>query len=184
MKLTRENTIALIVDLQEKLIPAIHDSARLLEHSIFFLKGLGVYSTQVVHTRQYPKGLGDTLAEIRELPPTALTFDKTTFSCLETAAIRDYFVGDARPNVLLAGIEGHICVQQTAFDLLELGKRVYLICDCVSSRDPYDLQVSIQRMTLSGIIPTTSESALYEIAHAAGSSEFKALGKLARDRKI
>lgn len=183
MKLTPSNATALVVDLQEKLVPAMNDSERLLERSKFFLAGLAVYKIPVVQTRQYPKGLGDTLQEIRDVVENEVVFDKTTFSCLGAKQVRDYFVSDARPNVLLAGIEAHICLQQTALDLLELGKKVYLICDCVTSRRAYDYEFALKRMIQAGVVPTTSESVLFEIANEAGSPEFKALSKLATGRK-
>ena len=183
MRLDWNNTLALAVDLQEKLVPAMAEIQRLVERSKFLLAGLAVYQIPIVHTRQYPKGLGDTLEEIRAAAPYAEVFDKTSFSCLDANAVRDRLVSDSRPNVLLAGIEGHICVQQTALDLLELGKRVYLVCDCLSSRDPFDCDVAVKRMTQAGVIPTTAESVLFEITRAAGSPQFKEISKLAKERK-
>lgn len=183
MKLTPKNTTALIIDLQEKIVPAMDDDKRLIERSKFLLSGLAVYKIPVVQTRQYPKGLGDTLEEIREVTENAVLFDKTSFSCLDSNDIRDYFVKDDRPNVLLAGIESHICVLQTALDLLALGKQVYLVCDCLSSRHPFDGKIALKRMIQAGVIPTTSEAALFELTGAAGSPEFKAISKLATGRK-
>lgn len=183
MKLTKENTTALIIDLQEKLVPAMSDADRVLERTKFLISGLNVYNIPVVSTRQYPKGLGDTVPEISELLSDATVMDKTTFSCLDTDAIRDHFCVDTRPNVLLAGIEAHICALQTALDLVNLGKKVYIVVDCLSSRNPFDMQVALERMYQSGVIPTTAESALFEITKAAGSPEFKAISKLATGRK-
>ncbi len=159
------------------------DAERLLDRSKFLLSGLNVYNIPIVVTRQYPKGLGDTVEEIREVTPNATVFDKTTFSCLDTNEIRDYFVKDDRPNVLLAGIESHICVLQTALDLLALGKKVYRGRDCLSSRNPVDGKIARKRMIQAGVIPTTSESALFELTGKAGSAEFKAISKLATGRK-
>lgn len=183
MKLTPENTTALIIDLQEKLVPAMDDYQRLIKQSQFLLEGLAVYKIPVVQTRQYPKGLGDTISEIKAAAENAAIFDKTTFSCLETAEIRNHFVADSRPNVLLTGIETHICVLQTALDLLELGKKVYLVVDCLSSRNPFDSKIALKRMIQTGVAPTTSEAALFELTRAAGSPEFKAISKLATGRK-
>lgn len=183
MKLTSENTTALIIDLQEKLVPAMSEKERLLDRSKFLLTGLAVYKIPVVQTRQYPKGLGDVLEEIRNVSENTIFFDKTSFSCLDANDIRNHFVADARPNILLAGIETHICVLQTALDLLELGKNVYLACDCVSSRNPFDTKIACKRLVQAGVIPTTAESVLFELTGAAGSPEFKAISKLATGRK-
>ena len=183
MKLSRENTTALVIDLQEKIVPAMSDGSRLLKRSKFLLAGLAVYSIPVVSTRQYPKGLGETLSELREIMRNETVFDKTTFSCLDTAEIRNYFNADPRPNVIVAGIEAHICVLQTALDLIELGKNVYLVADCVSSRNPFDMKIAFDRLFNAGVVPTTAEAALFEIAQVANSPEFKLISKLATGRQ-
>ncbi len=182
MKLTRSNTTALVIDLQEKLVPAMSDASRLAERSRLLLSGLAIYDVPIVVTRQYPKGLGDTLPEIKDVSENATIFDKTTFSCLDAKEIRDWFVADSRRNVVVAGIEAHICVLQTALDLLEMGKRVYLAADCVSSRNSFDQQFAFERLLNAGVIPTTAEAILFEIANRAGSPEFKALSKLVTKR--
>ncbi len=182
MKLTENNTAALVIDLQEKLVPAMRNVPRLVERSRLLLSGLAIYDVPVVVTRQYPKGLGDTIPEIRDVSENATTFDKTTFSCLDAKEIRDWFVADSRRNVVVAGIEAHICVLQTALDLLELGKRVYLAADCVSSRNSFDRQFAFERLFNAGVVPTTAEAFLFEIANRAGSPEFKKLSKLVTKR--
>ncbi len=181
-RLTAQNATALIVDLQEKIVPAMSDSEALLTRSKFFLGGLRAFDVPSVSTRQYPKGLGDTIIEIKSLFGDVKVFDKTSFSCLDAPEIRNYFVRDSRPNVLLAGIETHICVLQTALDLVELGKKVYLVRDCVSSRSPLDTETALLRLWNVGVVPTTSEAALFEIARVAGTPQFKILSKLATGR--
>jgi len=183
MRFAPENTTALIIDLQERIVPAMNERERLIRRSRFLLSGLGVLSIPIVLTRQYPKGLGDVLPEILEVASNAKRFDKTTFSCLDDKATRDYFSLDARPNVLLAGIETHICVLQTALDLQALGKRVYLIADCLSSRDDFDAKIALERMTREGAVLTTSESALFEATRDSKSPCFKAISKLATSCK-
>lgn len=183
MKITPENSTALIIDLQEKIVPAIADAERLLARSRFLLDGLAVFDVPVVSTRQYPKGLGETLPEIADGMKKATVFDKTTFSCLATDEIRAAFIADPRPNVVLAGIEAHICVLQTALDLLELGKTVYWVADCVSSRNPFDAQIAFERAVQAGVVPTTAESLLFELTGAAGSPQFKQISKLATGRR-
>ena len=145
-RLTAQNATALIVDLQEKIVPAMSDSEALLTRSKFFLGGLRAFDVPSVSTRQYPKGLGDTIIEIKSL------------------------------------FETHICVLQTALDLVELGKKVYLVRDCVSSRSPLDTETALLRLWNVGVVPTTSEAALFEIARVAGTPQFKILSKLATGR--
>ena len=178
MKLSPDAAIALIIDLQEKLAPVMNDAPKLIANARYLLEGLNVYKIPVVLTRQYPKGLGDTVPEIKAVSENAVVFDKTTFSCLDDREIRNFFVTNSRPNVLLAGAETHICVLQTALDLLELGKNVFLVADCVSARDPFDSKIALKRAIQSGVVPTTSEAALFEITQIAGSPEFKAISKL------
>ena len=110
MKLAKENTISLFIDYQEKIVPAMNNASPLIEHTARLLSGLAVYDVPVVLTRQYPKGLGDVIPEIKNAAPNAVLFDKTTFSCLDSDKIRNYFSQDSRVNILLAGIETHICV--------------------------------------------------------------------------
>jgi len=183
MRLSPENTTALIIDLQERIVPAMNERERLIRRSRFLLSGLGVFSLPIVLTRQYPKGLGDVLPEILEVASNATFFDKTTFSCLDDKATRDYFSLDSRPNVLLAGIETHICVLQTALDLSALGKNVYLVADCLSSRDAFDAQIALDRTVRAGATLTTSESALFELTRDSKSPQFKTISKLATSCK-
>ena len=183
MKLSKDNATALVIDLQEKIVPAMTEASTLVENAKFLLSGLAIYQTPIVATRQYPKGLGDVLPEIQRVMEKATVFDKTTFSCLDAAAIRNWFNADSRPNVILAGIETHICVLQTALDLLELGKNVYLAVDCVSSGNLFDQKYALKRLFNAGVVPSTSEALLYEIAGAAGSPEFKALSRLVKGRR-
>ena len=180
MKITPENATALIIDLQEKIVPAVAEPERLLARTRFLLDGLAVFDVPVVSTRQYPKGLGETLPEIVEAMKNATVFDKTTFSCLATDEIRAAFAADPRPNGILAGIEAHICVLQTALDLLELGKNVYWVADCVSSRNPFDAQIAFERAVRAGVVPTTAESLLFELTQIAGTPQ---ISKLATGRK-
>ncbi|MGI6400961.1 MAG: isochorismatase family protein [Thermoguttaceae bacterium] len=182
MTLTKDNTTALIIDVQEKIVPAMSDVAQFLKRTKFLLSGLAVFKIPVVSTRQYPKGLGDTLKEITEIMQNEIVFDKTTFSCLATKEIRDYFNAERRPNVILAGIEAHICILQSALDLLELGKRVYLVADCVSSRNPVDMQFAFERAFRAGVIPSTAEALLFELTQDSRSLEFKSINRLATGR--
>lgn len=183
MKISKTNATALIIDLQEKIIPAMSNPVELIEKSKLLLSGLSIHSIPLVLTRQYPKGLGDTIPEIKKVTQFAKTFDKTSFSCLDVDDIRNYFNGDSRPNVIIVGIETHICVLQTALDLMMLGKNVYLVADCVASRNPFDQKMAFARMFNSGVIPATVESLLFELTKRAGSDEFKKISKLVTGRE-
>ncbi len=181
-KLTRENATSLIVDFQEKIVPAMSNPTQLIDRTRFLLAGLATLAIPIISTRQYPKGLGNTLSAISEFTPDETVFDKTSFSCLETPSIRNHILQSSKPIILLAGIETHICILQTALDLLEAGKSVHLVVDCTSSRTVLDHDIALQRLASSGVVLTTAETALFELTRVAGTSEFKAISKLTTGR--
>ena len=183
MKLTSNNVVGLFVDPQEKIVPAMSNPSKFVTYLHFLLRGLDVHKVPLVLTRQYPKGLGNFVEPIVSFAEGAKVFDKTSFSCLDEPTIREYFENDARSYVLLAGIETHICVQQTAFDLLDLGKKVVLIADCVDSRRQFDSEIALNELSKLGIRILTAESVLFELTRKSEAPEFKAISKLAKELK-
>jgi nicotinamidase-related amidase len=131
-------------------------------------------------TEQYPKGLGPTVPELaRRLPQRP---DKVAFSCCAIPSVVDNFRRAARPKLLLAGIETHVCVQQTALDLLALNFRVYIPADGVASRHALDHECALRRLENAGAIVTTCESAVFEWIGAAGTPQFKEISRLVQER--
>ncbi len=177
--MNREDTALLVVDVQQKLVPAIAGHARVVWNIRRLIDGAKVLGLPVTATEQYPKGLGPTVPELAErlgkIP------SKLAFSCAECADLlaglreRDVF------RVLLCGIEAHVCVQQTALDLLADGWRVYVAVDAVGSRYDFDYRTALARMDASGATLTTTEAALFEWCRVAGTPEFKQISRLARE---
>ena len=131
-------------------------------------------------TEQYPQGLGPTVPELATRLGTIP--GKVAFSCLACTEVAGQLDSEQRPKVLLAGIEAHVCIQQTALDLLTAGHRVYLAVDAIGARFPLDYEIALRRMESNGATLTTTEAALFEWCQAAGTPQFKQISALVRDR--
>jgi nicotinamidase-related amidase len=174
------DTGLLVIDVQEKLMPLIRGGDRVVANIAFLIDAARRLALPVQATEQYPKGLGPTVAELaRRLPERP---SKVAFSCCAIADVTEIFHRAARPKLLLAGIETHVCVLHTALDLLALGFRVYIAADAVGSRYAIDHEVGLRRMEQAGAIPTTSETAVFEWMGGADCPQFKELSRLVQDR--
>ncbi len=184
-KLDRDRTHFLIVDIQEKLAPAV------LEHETLILKvdrlaGFAKrLSIPITVSEQYPKGLGPTVSPIRETVGNAGAFlDKVHFSCLDDDGLRAAFEREragGRDQVLLAGMEAHVCVAQTALDLAAAGYHTFVAADAISSRAASSRSLAIARMRHAGCIIVDTEMALFEWTRQAGTPEFKDMQALIKD---
>ena len=133
----------------------------------------------VVVTEQYPKGLGRTAEEIRAALPAGLEpIEKTAFSACSAREFGAQLAAAGVRQVLVCGIEAHICVNQTAHDLLARGLQVHLLTDCISSRTPQNRQAGLDKMLRSGAVPSSAELALFELMRDARHEQFKAIQKL------
>ena len=180
MRILKDNTFALIIDIQEKLFPHIHENNRLLENTQKLVAGLKILNIPIKITEQYKRGLGDTLPEISTHLQGCTFFEKKAFSCCDDEAIMENLNASSRQTVILTGIEAHICVMQTAIDLLAKGFRPVIVEDCVASRKPDDKRISINRMLHAGITVTSYESLLFELCRYSGTEEFKAISKIVK----
>lgn len=176
MGLKLEDSLLLIVDYQERLMPVIYDNEKLLTQTLKLLEGCEVLGLPIVVTQQYTKGLGMSLPEIQQFE--SRYFDKTTFSCYGDPTIRKTLEGSGKNTIIVCGIESHICILQTVLDLLEDGYQVVLAADCIGSRKPYDKEISLRRMEQDGAILTTCESVLFELLKVAGTDAFKQISKI------
>lgn len=176
MRIEREHTIALVVDFQEKLVPAMNDKDKLIHNSCILLEGLKVLDVPMVITQQYTKGLGMTVEEITQAVGTAEYIDKISFTAFD--CIKDKI--SAKKYVIVCGIESHICVLQTVIDLKAAGFVPVLVADCVGSRKESDKQVALERARQEGAIVTTYESLLFELLQVAGTETSKKIQKLIR----
>lgn len=174
MRIERENTVALVIDYQEKLVPVMYEKERLIQNSAILLAGLRQLGIPMLVTQQYTKGLGITIQEIREAMESDDYIDKISFTAFNSVKeqIRD------KKFVIVCGIEAHICVLQTVIDLVEAGFVPVVVEDCISSRKPNDKKIALQRMQQEGAIITTYESLLFELLKVAGTEESKRIQRL------
>lgn len=177
--MSANDTAVLVVDVQEKLLPAIDQRDRVLARSRLALKGAKILGLPILVTEQYPKGLGHTVSELNDLIPEAVS--KVCFSSCGEAKVLTQLGEWKTKNVLLVGIEAHVCVQQTAFDLLEEGYHVYIAADAVGSRSDEDKQWALRRMADKGIVITTAESAVFEWTEGADAPKFKEISQLIKE---
>lgn len=168
----------MVVDVQERLLPAIAHKADVEGHSAILLKTARLVQVPVVNSRQYPTGLGPTVASLAQLVPDNATFDKVEFSCVRDPVLMGHIDGLGRRQALLCGVEAHICVLQTALDLKERGYDVFVAVDAVGSRADLSRTVACNRMAAAGVTLVTSEMAVFEMMRTAASPHFKVLSKL------
>ncbi|MGQ9648636.1 MAG: hydrolase [Phycisphaerae bacterium] len=174
-----DNALLLVVDVQERLLPAIHDNAAVVEACRRMIEAAKVLEVPMVVTEQYPEGIGRTCQVLLQCLGDAPLYTKTRFSaCVEPVV--DKLASFARPNVVIIGIEAHVCVMQTTLDLLRLGYTPYLCADAVGSRRPYDRDTAIERLRHAGAIVTTTESVTFELMGQAGTDVFRRILKIVK----
>ena len=180
-RLTLEQTVLLVVDLQEKLLPIIEGSERVVKQTARLIRGCAALGVPIIATEQYPQGLGPTVQPIRSLllpgagpVPGAPVVSKVKFSA-SVEDVRKWIAQTGRTTVLLAGIESHVCIMQTALDLTASGHVVAVATDAIGSSRRSDHETAMLRLVQAGVIPVTVEMALLEMVHEAGTSRFKAV---------
>jgi nicotinamidase-related amidase len=177
MLLEKEKSCLLLIDVQEKLTPLVQKSDALIARCQWLIrlaKELGV--PQLV-SEQYPSGLGATVEPLRDLVPQSEFVEKVHFSCLRAPAFKERLQSLNKKQLLLIGIETHVCVLQTALDLQEAGYDVFVAVDAVSSRAELDYKYGLKRMKQDGVHLITSEMVFFEWVGQAGTPQFKALSK-------
>jgi len=178
MRIKKGNSIGLIIDIQEKLYPHMHEPEVFLQKTKRLIEGLNILHIPIIVTEQYPKGLGATLPEIKQITEKAVYLEKMSFSCCDDKSFANQLRLSDKENVIIAGIESHVCVLQTVVDLTELGYQPIVVGDCVSSRKPSDKEIALYRYIKERCIITTCESILFELCRFAGTEEFKAISKI------
>lgn len=174
--MSRSDTGLLVIDVQGKLMEKIPGKEGIIRRIGQLIVGAKILGVPVQATEQYPKGLGPTVPELSAELPARL--EKLSFSCGEVPEVAAFFKSKNVKKVLLAGVEAHVCVMQTALDLIAQGFQVYLAADAAGSRHAKDLELGLRRMERSGVILTTAEAALFEWTERAGTPEFKQISKL------
>ena len=180
MRITSENTSALFIDFQEKLVPAMYDKENLLKNSIMLLEGLAVLGIPITFTQQYTKGLGATIEELRSLVPGFAPIEKTDFSCFGAVEYRNFLSQNTGKMIILCGIEAHVCVLQTAVDLKEEGYHPIVITDCITSRSSHSKAGALERFRYEDIMMSTCESILFELTRTSKSEVFRTISTLVK----
>ncbi len=180
MRILREECTGLIIDIQERLFPHIYDHEVLEKNTSILIRGLQLLEVPVLLTEQYSKGLGPTISPISDLMTPATPIEKMAFSCCEEPRFAETLALKGKKTVIIAGIEAHVCVLQTAIDLVENGYLPVVVTDCVSSRHPHNRDIAFRRMEQESILLTTYESILFELARVSGTDTFKAISRLVK----
>lgn len=164
----------IVIDIQEKLLPPIFEKDRLLRNGQLLIRLANILAIPIVATTQYAKGLGNTVAEIKELLPGA-AIDKNAFSCFGSDAFCSAIkrLPGQRNTVLLCGMESHICVTQTALAALREGYLVHVASDAVSSRTEWNWKIGLERMRAAGAVISSTEMMIYELLQESGTEAFK-----------
>ncbi|MBP9721579.1 MAG: hydrolase [Gammaproteobacteria bacterium] len=174
----RLNECALIVvDLQEKLLPKICDQEQLVKNCEWLARAAVKLDIPLLACEQYPSGLGNTSLIIRQHISIDAIIEKTTFSAARDIIFTDRLAALNRKQVILCGIEAHVCILQTALDLKNMDYEVYVVADAIGSRNNTDKQYSIQRMIQNNIFLLTKEMVVFECLEKSGTDLFKAMSK-------
>ena len=180
MRIKAGECAGLVVDIQERLFPAMFDHENLLARVLVLLEGLRLLGIPVLLTEQYPKGLGKTLEKVLDVLDSKGPVEKMSFSCCGEATFLARLNETHKKRVIICGIEAHVCVLQTVLDLLEAEFQPVVVADCISSRNPEDKMVALDRMRSEGAIITTGESILFELTEVAGTALFKQISRLVK----
>jgi nicotinamidase-related amidase len=166
----------LVIDLQERLLPHIHDWQRVLGHVDWLVQVAQRLGVPVAATEQYPKGIGHTHAEVAARLPAGSVGEKLHFSCVAGQCLPD-LPGMARPQVVVCGTEAHVCVLQTVLELAAAGKQVFVVAEAVGSRNPEHKALALERMRQNGITIVCREMVAFEWLAQAGTDQFRDISK-------
>lgn len=178
--LKKENTALLIIDIQDRILSVIHEHERVVENTLKLIKGFKAMNLPIYYTEQYPKGLGPTTSDLLAELEGNDAIQKMSFSCHGAGDLFNEFVEKGYTQIVVAGVESHVCVQQTVLDLLANDIQVNLAADAVSSRRILDYNAALDRMRGNGAEVTTAESILFELLEVCGTDVFKAVSKIVR----
>ena len=178
-KLDSDQAVLVVIDVQERLVPAMKEkiSKKIISNIELLLEGAKQLGIPVVTTEQYPRGLGHTVAELAEACGDTV-IEKASFGCCGEAKFNEVLKETGRKQVIVTGMETHVCVYQTVLGLLEDGYAVHLIRDAICSRTKENYQAGVENSAAAGAVISTTEMALFQMLKEAGTPEFKAIAKL------
>jgi nicotinamidase-related amidase len=175
---SKEGTVLVVIDVQEKLFAHMAEKEKLTENLFRLTQFAQIMKIPIILTEQYPKGLGQTIPQVKQLIPNIQPIEKVEFSCFGSERFREALTKIQAKTLILAGIEAHICITQTAIEGLENGFRIYVVEDATSSRSPEDKDIAIHRIRQNGGTIVSTEMLIYELLKKAGTPEFKETLKL------
>ena len=172
-RITRSKSALLVVDIQERLWPAIFEKERLLQNTLRLVRGAIILQVPIFVTEQYRKGLGATVPELVAAMPTFAPVEKLTFSSCGAPGLMEALQERGVTHLIVCGIEAHVCVCQTCLDLLEKGFTTFVVADAVSSRTAENRHTALDRLRKAGAEIVSTEMVLFELLERAGTEEFK-----------
>ncbi len=179
-RLARARAGLVVVDVQERLLPAISEKERVLQNVVRLIQGAVILQVPIFATEQYRKGLGGTAPEVAAAIPGFAPMEKLAFSACGASGFLPALEGRNVSDTVLCGIEAHVCVTQTCLDLLDAGFRVFVAADAVSSRTPENYRSGLERMSAAGAVLVSTEMVLFELLGQAGTAEFKQILELVK----
>lgn len=166
----------LLIDLQERMLRAVSDQERIIRNAGILIEAAKTMGVPIKYTEHYPKGLGETVPPLKgKMPPLVLPFEKIHFSCCDEKGFDEYLTADQRDQLIISGVESHICVLATVMDLLSQGFSVAVAADACSSRDPEHHRLASKAMAAAGALVVPVETLAYQLIRQAGTEQFKAM---------
>ena len=176
-KIDANKSLILIIDVQEKLVNML-DEKNIIKNSEILAKSASILKVPTIISEQYPKGLGETIKEIKETAKRAKYFEKTNFSICEEEGFNEYLKNSGKNQIIILGIETHICVLQTGLDLLKNGYKVYIVEDATSSRSTRNKDCALKRLMQAGTEIVTTEMVIFEWLKCSKNPNFKEIQAL------
>ncbi|MCK5594824.1 hydrolase [bacterium] len=178
--LSIQDSVLVVVDIQERIIPKIFDYRTVVSNAVALIKSAEILNIPIIVTEQYPKGLGSTISEIKDLIMPWQPIEKICFSCFGNSDFSKKLNELKKDNIILCGIESHVCITQTALDGLKSGYSIFFVKDAISSRTENNRETGFERMAQAGAIPVSTEMAMFELLKEAGTAKFKQMVSLIR----
>ncbi len=182
MLISKQNSVLVVIDVQEAINPVMMEPRKVIKYSTNLVKIANELNIPHIITEQVPEKLGQTIIDIREQTIMQNVVAKSAFSCCKEATFMEKLHASQKKQVIITGIESHVCVMQTAFDLKERGFEVFVVADAISSRKKLDFDTACNRMRDGGIHIVTYEMVVFELLQDAKSPEFKTISKSFIDR--
>jgi nicotinamidase-related amidase len=177
--LSAEKALLLVIDIQEKFQPILSNAEAVIENTRRLITGCNQLNVPVIVTEQYPKGLGETVAPLKHaLKAETPVLEKTSFGCGGEPVVAEHLKAAKRQQILVCGLEAHVCVNQTVVSLLAQGYQVYLIEDAIGARDERNYHIAMKKLAQLGAIPSCVEMALFELMRHSRHPQFKAVQQL------